>query len=167
MSLRIVNLCLPKLFLSGIIHHEHSRIDYLYAEFLLQMPSCHIMLQSKEEQLWAWEEGLYLAILRGFCLLKWFWVHLSKNKYFIVSVTDCTCVGGCHDKKFLLGFFISLMVTNLCDSGWKIQSWILLKKCTLCGTVKSVNDCFLFDVLFPFGKYHKQTDRQTWPFDLL
>ena len=51
---RTGHLCLQKLFLSGIDRHEYIVAWTIFTQnSLLQMPSCHIMLQAKEEQLQA------------------------------------------------------------------------------------------------------------------
>ena len=65
---RTVNLCLRKLLLSWMDRHDCSRIDHLYANSLLKMPSCYIVLQAKEEKLQDWEERLYLVNFRGSCM---------------------------------------------------------------------------------------------------
>ena len=127
---------------------------------LLQMPSCHIMLQAKEKQVQAWEERFHLGIFRGFCSLKWFWIHLAKNKYFVVFVTDCTCLQGCHDQKSLFGFFVSLMVRNLHDLGSIIQSWILLKKRAL--RLSSVTSVLASEYDY-IGSEKEEVLNECWP----
>ena len=68
------------------------------------------MLQAKEEQLQGWEEQIYFEIFKGFCLLKWFWIHSAKKKYRWLMWLIAHVYGVVMTKKSLFGFFVSLLV---------------------------------------------------------
>ena len=122
---RIVNLCLQKLLLSGIDRRECSRIDHLYAEFIVS----HVLLphyasgKKNDFILWFLENFVYwndFGCIRRKINISWF-ARLITRVYSVVMTK----------KKSLFGFSISWMSTNPHDLGSRIQSWILLKKRTL------------------------------------